>query len=78
MATMLKVEFRQSYYDGENFYDKGSVHEFPANTPLPTRDIKILEGKSTYRKPEPKVTPGSTKTKKDVATALRNVQADNS
>jgi len=75
--AMIKVKFRQSYHDGELFFEKGSTHEFPANKPLPTRDIDILKGKSTYKKPGVRAKPSVTKTKKDVATAVRNVQQEN-
>ena len=75
MAT-IKVKFRQAFYDGEKFYEKGETYELPANFPIPTRDIEIVEGKSTYKKPSAKRVVPAIKMKKDVATALRNVQAE--
>ena len=77
MAGVVKVKFRQSFYDGEKFYNKGDTAEFPANKAIPTRDVEIIEGKSTYKKPAPKVSVSATKTKKDVAAATRQIQAEN-
>jgi len=72
----IKVRFKQSYYSGEQFFSKGDVHTFPADTPIPTRDIEILEGKSTYEKPLDQSAVPVTKMNKDVAQAVRDVQTD--
>lgn len=45
---MIKVEFRQAFYSGEKFYNKGETYDLPADTPIPLLDSKILEGQSTY------------------------------
>jgi len=77
MAAMVKVKFRQAYYDGEQYHEKGDIKEFPADTILPTIDIEFLEGKSTANKAKAASGISITKTKKDVAAATRQIQAEN-
>jgi len=53
--AMITVHFKQNYYPGYgaavSMYEKGETYEMPADTPIPTRDVEILSGTSTYKKP---------------------------
>ena len=74
----IKIRFKQAYYDGELYYEKGETYTLDASHPIPSRDVEILEGESTYqREAAPKPTPSITKMKKDVAAATRRIQEEN-
>lgn len=53
-GDMITVLFKQNYYPGYGtgvgMYEKGEAYEIAADTPIPSRDIEILEGESTYLK----------------------------
>ena len=78
MTAMIKVEFRQAFYSGDRFYNKGETYDLPADTPIPSFDVKILEGKSTYNPtPKGKSAPRVTRMQKDVAAERISKQRQN-
>jgi hypothetical protein len=75
MVAMIKVEFRQAFYSGDKYYNKGETYDLPADTPIPSRDVVILEGKSTFKPgSKGKSAPRVTKMQKDEAANLRRKQ----
>lgn len=78
MADMIKIEFRQAFYSGDFYYEKGEVYDLPADTPIPSRDITILDGKSTYIPgAKGKSAPRVTRMQKDVAADRISRQKEN-
>jgi|TARA_R110000787_G_scaffold181892_1_gene293888 hypothetical protein len=74
----IKIRFKQAFYSNDMYYNKGETYTLPADTPIPSRDIEILEGKSTYKPtPNPTPTPSNTKMRKTVAAATLQLQKEN-
>ena len=70
----IKIRFKQAFYSNDMYYNKGETYTIPADTPIPSRDIEILEGKRT---PNPTPTPSNTKMRKTVAAATLQLQKEN-
>ena len=53
-GDMITVLFKQNFYPGYGtgvgMYEKGETYEMPADTAIPSRDIEILVGESSYLK----------------------------
>jgi hypothetical protein len=47
MAAMIKVKFHQNFWSNDDQYpmfEAGEIYDLPADYPIPTRDVEIIEG----------------------------------